>query len=98
MKKKSSENDQLTGHFQNFFNWSFSELFFIIIISPEKQYNKGKPTVCIKFFKYFKSGQDNHFSQCYSQKYADRTSKKKIKTISTKQIIFRVSIQNKILF
>ena len=27
-KQKSSENDQLTGHFQSFFFFSFSELFF----------------------------------------------------------------------
>ena len=39
--KKSSENDQLTGHFQRFF-FSFSEVFFFIfrafyfLISPEQ--------------------------------------------------------------
>ena len=26
--RKSSENDQLTGHIQSFFDWSFSEGFF----------------------------------------------------------------------
>ena len=35
--KKSSENDQLTGHFQSFF--SFSELFFK---SPEKNSQTSK--------------------------------------------------------
>ena len=29
IKTKSSENDQATGHFQSFFDWSFSELFFL---------------------------------------------------------------------
>ena len=33
-EKKSSENDQLTGHFQSFF---FSELFFFFLISPENK-------------------------------------------------------------
>ena len=33
-EKKSSENDQLTGHFQSFS--LFSELFFPILISPEQ--------------------------------------------------------------
>ena len=35
-EKKSSESDQLTGHFQSFFFFFFfSELFFLI--SPEKK-------------------------------------------------------------
>ena len=45
---KSSENDQLTGHFQKFFFFFliFSELF---LISPETvKLVIGKPTVCIK--------------------------------------------------
>ena len=42
-KQKSSENDQLTGHFQSFFFsfselfFSFSELFFFFFKSPEKK-------------------------------------------------------------
>ena len=32
-KKKSSENDQLTGHFQSFFFFHFQSFF---LISPEK--------------------------------------------------------------
>ena len=43
-KKNSSENEQLTGHFQSFFLFSFSELFFIMsffyIISLEKNNSK----------------------------------------------------------
>ena len=38
INKKSSENDQLTGHFQSFFCLFFSELFFSLI-SPEKRQN-----------------------------------------------------------
>ena len=35
--KTSSENDQLTGHFQSFFFFkSFSEFFCFFLISPEK--------------------------------------------------------------
>ena len=30
-RKKSSENDQLTGHFQSFFFFSFSDFFFVLI-------------------------------------------------------------------
>ena len=48
-KKKSSENNQLTGHFQSFFSefflGSFSELFFFrafFLISPEKNSNTSK--------------------------------------------------------
>ena len=45
IRKKSSENDQLTGHFQSF----FSELIFFLLffrafflISPEKNSKTGK--------------------------------------------------------
>ena len=39
---ESSENDQLTGHFQSFF-------FFFFLISPETvKLVKGIPTICIK--------------------------------------------------
>ena len=38
-EKKSSENDQLTGHFQSFFILHFQSFFFIIrafLMSPEQ--------------------------------------------------------------
>ena len=34
-EKKSSENDQITGHFQSFFYGAFFIIFFLI--SPEKK-------------------------------------------------------------
>ena len=42
-EEKSSENDQLTGHFQSFFflvNWSFSELFFFFFLPPDPKSEK----------------------------------------------------------
>ena len=38
INKKSSENDQLTGHFQSFFFF----FFFFFLISPEKNSNTSK--------------------------------------------------------
>ena len=49
------------------------------LISPETTVKLERETNSMyKKFKYFiiflKSGQDNHFLQCHSQKYTERTS------------------------
>ena len=47
IKQKSSENDQLTGHFQSLF-FLFIFFFLISLEKNSKSSIKGIPTVCIK--------------------------------------------------
>ena len=46
IKQKSSENDQLTGHFQDFFFFFFFRAFFFFFFNISRK--NSKPTVCIK--------------------------------------------------
>ena len=95
--KKSSENDQL-------FDWSFSELFFFFFFLNISRTNsetsiKGKPTVCIflKMFHYFPKNLDRIITFNSVTLKNRQTEPQKYIIFSTKQIIFRVGGEKKIL-
>ena len=80
-KKKSFENDQLTGHFQSFFfffQFFFSFLFFLnVSITNSKTSKVNQQSVLnLKIFQHFHKNLDRIiiFNNA-TQKYTDRTSK-----------------------
>ena len=67
-----------TGHFQSFFLGSFSELFFFFFFfffNISRKNSKTSKANQQSVLNFQNSGQDNHFLQCHSPKYTDRTSK-----------------------
>ena len=77
---KSSENDQLTGHFQSFiFNFFFRVFFLKISRKNSKTSIKGIPEVCTKSLNIhnFSKNLDRTitFNSVTLKKYTDRTSK-----------------------
>ena len=92
-EKKSSENDQLTGHFQSlFFFFFFSELFFFqsfFFFNISKK-NSKTSKVILKYFIIFLKIWTGQSLLTVSLSKMHRQNLKKSYFFSTKQIIFRV--------